>query len=232
MKVGFLRKRDIGIRSAAALLGLLVVCTGLSRAQEAWPGEDLLKGELPKQVLIEVLMADIVHAEDADLGVQYEFIDSGKGSVSLFNDASRVNPSVPEYYTRHQTGDLGSIIARFPLTERPDELFQGLDIVGQILDVDSGRLFAAIQALAEEGKGEILSRPSTVALDGQEARIKTGRIVPFLTRQITGTQETTVSDQKDTGSDRNISLHPRSSCIRYHFCFSPFRWIRQPSLRL
>ena len=159
MIADLLQKRDVRTRLTAALFGLLAGLGGLVQAQgqeptPVWPSQDLLQGQLPKQVLIEVLVADISHAQDEDLGVEHEFVNSGEGSVPLFNDLSRINPAEPEYVTRFQSGDLGSVIARFPLTERPDELFQGLDIVGQILDVDSGQLFAAIQALVEEGKGE------------------------------------------------------------------------------
>lgn len=201
MMVGAFRKSR-WVQATLVALGFLVFAGNVpssAEEAEAWPSKDLLQGELPLQVLVEVLIADIAHDKNEDLGIEHEFIDSGKGNVSLFNDLSRVSSSAPEYITRSQTGDLGSIITRFPLTERTDELFQGLDIVGQVLDVDSGQLFGAIQALVEEGKGEILSRPSVVALDGQEAMIKTGQEVPFLTRQIAGNQETIVSDQKRTG---------------------------------
>jgi len=200
MTVDLARKSDFRTALTAALIGLLLGLGGFAQAQDGgWPGKDLLQGELPKQVLIEVLVADISHAEDEDYGVEQEYVNRGEGTVSLFNDLSRVSPSQPDYSSRDQSGDLASAISRFSLTERSDELFQGLDIFGRVLDVDSGQLFVTVQALAEQGKGEILSRPSIVAIDGQEARIETGQIVPFLTRQITGTHETIISDQKSTG---------------------------------
>lgn len=190
--------RKLNKLSRGLILILLLSVGSRSSAELAAPSEDLLTGELPMQVLIEVLVADIAHDQDSDFGVQHEFVDSGRGSVSLFNDRSRIS-NEPEFITRRQTGDLGSGIIRLPLTENPNELFKGLDILGQVLDVDSGQLFAAIQALAVAGKGEILSRPSIVTLENQEAVIETGQNVPFLTRKVTAQKEIFVSDQAPTG---------------------------------
>jgi len=199
-----LKKEKYILAVLLTMAGYFVLCAAVMPAQADLV--DLKKGRAPYQILVEVLVADISHDNDSEFGIQHEFNDSGQGSVSLFNDDSRTG-SGSEYTTRYQTGDLGSVIARFPLNENSSELYQGLDIVGQILDVDSGQLFASIQALAEKGRGEILSRPSIVTIDGQEAKIETGEDVPYLTRQVTAQREIFVSSSKPTGI--TLTVTPR-----------------------
>jgi general secretion pathway protein D len=191
---------------AGAVISALMICCQSGFAQKPIPAppDNLLTGPPPLQVLIEVLLADISHDLGDEVGVQHEFIDSGKNSISLYNDAFRLG-SGAEYETRTQTGDLGSIITRFPLSEKPDKLFEGLDIVGRVIDVDSGELFTLIQALSTAGKGEILSRPSIVTLDSQQANIDIGQKVPYLTRKIASQREIFVSEEVDTGINLRVT---------------------------
>lgn len=181
-----------------AIAAVVALCGSLPVFAQTDIPNDLLNDELPLQILIEVLIADIAHDNDFELGVQHEFIDSGKSNVSLFNDRSRTG-SGNQFVTRSQTGDFGSGIIRFPLTDKSTELYQGLDLFARVLDVDAGQLYSTIQALSEAGKGEILSRPSIVSINGQTALIKTGQRVPYLERKVTAQKEIFVSAGTDTG---------------------------------
>ncbi len=181
-----------------AILAIAALCGSRSAFAQTDIPNDLLNGDLPLQVLIEVLIADIAHDNDFELGVQHEFIDSGQSNVSLFNDNSRTG-SGSQFINRSQTGDLGSGVIRFPLTDKSTELYQGMDLFARVLDVDSGQLYSTIQALSEAGRGEILSRPSIVTLNGQTALIKTGQRVPYLERKVTAQKEIFVSAGTDTG---------------------------------
>jgi type II secretory pathway component GspD/PulD (secretin) len=159
---------------------------------------DLSKEAPPFQVQIEVLVADITRDDDFEVGMLHEFRSRQDGSVSLYNDRFRTG-SGPEYVERTQSGDLGDVTARFPLTESSDELYQGLDVTGQLLDVSAGRLLATFQALSSVNRGEILARPSVVVIDGQQAIIETGQNVPFLTRKVINSREVFVSEYRRTG---------------------------------
>ena len=200
---------------------VLLVILGMGWIDIGFPAggeipEDLLNGELPLQVLIEVLVADISHDNDREIGVQHEFINSGQGNVSLFNDNSRVSGG-SQFAPRYQTGDIGSGIIRFPLTETSGTLFQGLDMYSRILDVDAGELYTTIQALSEQGKGEILSRPSIVTIDHQQAKIETGQRVPYLERKVIGQKETFVSADTKTGITLKVTPHVETSDDGYYF---------------
>lgn len=195
----------------------LLLLSSFARLASAQALVDLSNSpQMPKQVLIDVLIADIAHDKNDEFGIQHEFVDSGKGSVSLYNDLSRIGQGA-EYVSREQTGDLGDVIFNFPLTENPTQLFQGFDFVGQVFDVDSGQLFAAIQALSTTGRGEIMSRPSVVTLSGQTANIETGRDVPYLTRQVTARSEVFVTAYVKTGINLQVTPYVEVDDQGNHF---------------
>ena len=99
------------------------------------------------QVLIKVLIAEVTHDNDIDLGIEFSAMnvrDSGSGWTA--------------------GTDFGLAAAT-----------EGFNFA--IIEAD---LTAAVHALAEVGKLEVLSRPYVLASDNQTARITVGEEVPFI----------------------------------------------------
>ncbi|MCP4492943.1 MAG: type II secretion system secretin GspD [Gammaproteobacteria bacterium] len=148
------------------------------------------------QVHIEAIIAEVSMTANHELGVQW-LIDGGSGDrpvVSMqFGD---VGTTIPGLVSGLASG----------LTPVPDGLGIGL---GQISD--SGLSFITlISAMAADRDSNLLSTPSIVTLDNQEAEIIVGQNVPFVTGTTTSTG-TDVSNPFQTieRQDVGVSLKVR-----------------------
>jgi general secretion pathway protein D len=123
---------------------------------------------IPKQVLIEVLIAEVTLGDGTQFGVEwalrsdYAKIGGYKGvdQVGLYNTAIRAlrEDGVPT--------DIEKTVA------------SGLSYV-----FDSDRLKVFLLAQADENKLNILSSPNIMAADNKEARIEVGEEVPIVTSE-------------------------------------------------
>jgi general secretion pathway protein D len=131
------------------------------------------------QVLVEAVIAEISSDKVAELGVQWLADGRDNGSILGF-----INFDSPSFNGLSLTDLAGALI---------DETLSGQTPVGAALglgDFDgSVRFGALINALSSDADTNILSTPTLVTLDNEEAEIIVGQNVPF----ITGTFTTDVS---------------------------------------
>ncbi|MDX1608954.1 MAG: type II secretion system secretin GspD [Halofilum sp. (in: g-proteobacteria)] len=121
------------------------------------------------QVLVEAIIAELSEDNARELGVQFAVDDSADGNAGVLTSF----------------GGPGSNIVG--IAADPTSIGSGLSIGG--LDEDgSGTDFAVlIRALSSDANNNILSTPSLVTLDNEEAEIVVGQNVPFVTGQFSST---------------------------------------------
>ncbi|WP_018716547.1 type II secretion system secretin GspD [Arhodomonas aquaeolei] len=142
------------------------------------------------QVLIEAAIAEVSADMAAELGFQWA-VDGGNGNTAV-GGTSFGNNSV-------SGGDsLAGIIGSLSQQELPN-VGQGLSLA--VGDLAGGVRFAALlRALASDADTNILSTPSLVTLDNQEAEITVAQNVPF----VTGSYTTASSDSSNVNPFQTI----------------------------
>lgn len=130
------------------------------------------------QVIIEAMLVEVSHDVTRDLGVNWIVDGSGDNFlVGLFNQPIGGI-------------SLGDIAAGINDPSSVKAAPGGLTIGGGRKQ-DSGTNFAAIlRALSGDGDTNIVSMPSVITLDNEEAQIKVAQEVPFVTGQFTNTGNT------------------------------------------
>lgn len=138
------------------------------------------------QVMVEAAIVEIASDKVAELGVQWLLDGSSDGSVvglTNFESASFNGLSV---------GELARAIASETI---PNPFPSGLSAA--LGDFEGSTRFGAlISALASDADTNILSTPTLVTLDNEEAEIVVGQNVPF----VTGTFTTTTGGSGDVGN--------------------------------
>ncbi len=130
------------------------------------------------QVVIEAMLVEVSRDATRDLGVNW-FIDGTNDNflIGLFN-------------TPIAGASLADIAAAVDDPSSVTAVPGGLTIGGARLE-DSGTNFGGIlRALASDGDTNVVSMPSVITLDNEEAQIKVAQEVPFLTGQFTNTGST------------------------------------------
>jgi len=127
------------------------------------------------QVVIEAMLVEVSNDASRDLGVNWIVDGSGDNFlVGLFN-------------TPIAGVDIGDIAAAIDDPSSVTSAPGGFTIGGG-RNQDSGTNFAAIlRALASNGDTNVVSMPSVITLDNEEAQIKVAQEVPFKTGQFTNT---------------------------------------------
>ncbi|MEX1993574.1 MAG: type II secretion system secretin GspD [Steroidobacteraceae bacterium] len=130
------------------------------------------------QVIIEAMLVEVSKDATRDLGVNWIIDGSGDNFlVGLFNQ-SIAGTSLVDV--------LRAVDDPSTVTAAPGGL-----TIGGGRQQDSGTNFAAIlRALAGDGNTNVVSMPSVITLDNEEAQIKVAQEVPFLTGQFTNTGTT------------------------------------------
>jgi len=155
------------------------------------------------QVLVEAVIAEVSADKQSQLGVDWAVFNNDRiAAAGLFS----VNPS--NLASAAATG-AGSSAALLGL------LGQGLNVAGGQDGGATGTSFGILlKALQGDGDTNILSTPTLVTLDNQEAKFSAGQEVPFLTGQFsnTGTTSSTGSvnpfqtiERKDVGLTLGIT---------------------------
>jgi type II secretion system protein D len=152
--------------------------------------------DLPPQVVIQVLLAQVQLDGDAELGVELGLQDGILFDRSNFNSTS-VNRTGPYFndgstpgFNFNTGGPLGNNIfttnpsaigtqglSNFAVGRANDTLGYG----GLVLSASSESVSILIRALARERRLEVLSRPQIMTLDNQQASILVGAEVPRIT---------------------------------------------------
>ena len=126
------------------------------------------------QVIIEAMLVEVSTDASRDLGVNWIVDGSGDNLlVGLFNQ-----PIAGANIADIAAGVIGEDVGAAP---------GGFTMAGG-RQQDSGTNFAAIlRALASNGDTNVVSMPSVITLDNEEAQIKVAQEVPFITGQFTNT---------------------------------------------
>lgn len=119
------------------------------------------------QVLVEAIIAEVKLDKTRELGVQWLFDGSSKDQAVGFINFSSI-------------GGLGGILST------PPTLSDGIGIAGGDFS-GTTRFGALLKALSGDSESNILSTPSLVTLDNEEAEIVVGQNVPFLTGSYSST---------------------------------------------
>ena len=118
------------------------------------------------QVLIEAIIVEISSSDANELGIQW--LAKGGSVIGLTN----FNGAIPALLSA-TTGDASNIA---------NALNKGVSFAtGSIDSTDNSGFGGILNALAGSGKANILSTPSIVTLDNEEAMIMVGKEVPFIT---------------------------------------------------
>ena len=118
------------------------------------------------QVLIEAIIVEISSSDANELGIQW--LAKGGSVIGLTN----FNGAIPALLSA-TTGDASNIA---------NALNNGVSFATGSIDSNDNSGFGGIlNALAGSGKANILSTPSIVTLDNEEAMIMVGQEVPFIT---------------------------------------------------
>ncbi len=131
------------------------------------------------QVLVEAIIAEVSYDKVKKLGVQWivDGTPDGSGPVGVINLGSPSITSIASAIKTSSAVSLGS----------------GTLIGGGKFDSSSVNFAALIQALESDTSSNILSTPSLMTLDNQEAEIVIGQNVPFVTGSYTSTGGTSSS---------------------------------------
>ncbi|MEE4203568.1 MAG: type II secretion system secretin GspD [Halieaceae bacterium] len=136
------------------------------------------------QVLVEAIIVEMEVQDGQELGLQWLFTnDSGAYGSSISNSATRqasniaiANAVIPEEGDSINTRGLAGALAGIP----------GTTLGWGVLD-DSLSMNVILNALESQGNTNVLSTPSLLTLDNEEAFITVGQEVPFVTGSFTNT---------------------------------------------
>ena len=159
-----------------------------------------------QQVLIEAAIIEVEGNDTDQLGVQWALgdLNSGVGLISFDNIGSSLTNLIGGYLTGGASG-LGTAAAGL----------RGSNIIlGDYKEGSNGsrRVYGAmIQALKSNSKSNLLSTPSIVTMDNEEAYIVVGQNVPFVTGSVTTSGGTanpyTSIERKDVGVTLKVIPH-------------------------
>jgi general secretion pathway protein D len=122
---------------------------------------------IPRQVLVEVMLAEVLLSDNADFGIDW-FIDLKNNTSGTLN--------------------LGGLPATNAGTSVVTPTLGGLNLV-QL--TGAGNIRAVLNALGRDGKAQVLATPQIMVLDNQKAQIKVGNRISVQTQSQTGTTTTT-----------------------------------------
>ncbi len=165
-----------------------------------------------EQVLIEAAIVELTMNEGQSLGVEVAAADGGGSSVPLVSTSG-----IPA--GANLTGALNALLAGLI-----DEETESIDIIGGLgaatsptlaaakIDTDGISFGAVITAISTNSDANLLSTPSILTLDNQEAHILVGQEVPFRTGSFTTTGDGTSNpfttvQREDIGLELTVTPH-------------------------
>jgi general secretion pathway protein D len=139
------------------------------------------------QVLVEAIIVEITASRAAQLGVTWAIADAdfdNVAAVTKFPDGTGI------------TGLIGTIIGSGADTDGgtttdPTSLIKpGISVAGGRISDSGTNFLALLEALESDANTNIMGTPILVTMDNEEAEIKVGQEVPFVTGQYTNTGAT------------------------------------------
>ncbi len=158
------------------------------------------------QVLVEGLIAEISSERSSQLGIDWAIFNDNRIAAATILNQSTLSALTAAATTGNPQAALSAIT-------------QGINLVGGADGGSGGTSFGILlKALKGDGDTNVLSTPTLVTMDNEEAKFSAGQEVPFLTGQFsnTGTSSTTGSvnpfqtiERKDVGL--TLSVTPQIS---------------------
>jgi general secretion pathway protein D len=146
------------------------------------------------QVEVEAIIVEVDANKSSNLGVQWAVYGQGNSSIpgAVSNLPNNGGASIIDLIAAAASGATSSITS--------SALGQGATVAIGRYNKDGGTNFAAIlQALRSDGTSNIISTPSIVTMDNQEAEVKVTQEVPLITGSYANT---------GTGGGTNGSVNP------------------------
>jgi general secretion pathway protein D len=135
------------------------------------------------QVMVETLIAEVSSTKSSQLGIDWAVFNQDRVAAAGLFDPAAGNLLGAAAATRTTTGRINE-------TALLGLLSPGINIAGGRIR-DNGTSFALlIKALQGDGETNILSAPTLLTMDNEEAEFSVGQEVPFLTGQFTGVGQT------------------------------------------
>lgn len=129
------------------------------------------------QVLINVLFLEVTHSDDSDIGVEGSVRFNGPGMEEVVGSALGI-PAWANFVQGSVTSTRdGDVVTE---TVTPGTWTRNGNATGGYVSISKDNYDLTIRALAELGKLEVLSRPSILVRNNEEATITIGREVPFI----------------------------------------------------
>lgn len=148
------------------------------------------------QVYVEALIAEVTADRAAEYGIQWQSAIPTNGSTTVYGGTNFGTSSsgtniigIAKDITSASTG-LNFIIGSGPVTVNGTEIFN-LNFLARLLETDA--------------KANILSTPSILTVDNEEAKIVVGKNVPFITGSYTSTT-TSASNPFQTYERKDVGL--------------------------
>lgn len=135
---------------------------------------------VPRQVLIEVLVAEVTLGDDMSLGVEWAIAGNSRKDAlgRITNEPTSGNSNDNSSSTPTSVFDIGKAIG----LQSPD--VSPIPGSGVFAFISDNRNFAAVlNALASKNKLKVLSSPHLMTADNHEAHILVGNEVPIITTQ-------------------------------------------------
>ena len=150
------------------------------------------------QVLIRVLFLEVTHSDGLDLGV--EFFGEDKGSKTSITSATVGSDGSTTFETNTE-------VVRDDILETVFGVAS--ETTGGFYRLTREDLSVTVRALAEVAKLEVLSRPSILTRNNQEAVITVGQEVPFIrnTRILQDGQQLNTVEYEDIGIILQVTPH-------------------------
>ena len=142
------------------------------------------------QVFVESLIAEVRADRAADFGVQWQSV--------LRNNGSTIGVIGTNYSTTRATGgsttnifDIAAAVLGYRSSGNVSDLAGAVPNTGFNLALGSRTLGLLANFIQSSGAGNVLSTPTLLTLDNEEAKIIVGQNVPFVTGSYTNTGSTT-----------------------------------------
>lgn len=136
------------------------------------------------QVMVETLIAEISHSQSVQLGLDWAIFNEDRIAAAGIFDPTTGQVISGLGQTRTGTGTTRRIDA----TALAGLLGQGVTAAAGRFDSDGTSFAVLIHALQGDGDTNILSAPTLLTMDNEEAEFSVGQEVPFLTGQFTSQQ--------------------------------------------
>ena len=145
------------------------------------------------QVLVEAILAEVSLSKARQLGIDWAVLNDERIAAASILDTSILSAAGAATGAGGAAAALGAIR-------------QGLNVGGGRIDDEGTSFGILLNALYGDGDTNVLSTPSLVTMDNEEAEISVGQEVPFLTGSFSNTGSTGVVNPFQTIERRDVGL--------------------------